>query len=135
MAYTPGKAAGVSRIGKVKLPSYFMLALTLIGIADAVYVAHGNVTGAPLCPHPRRMQHCHQQPVFARLWGADVILRLYLLRVHVWIGSAPCLRSVLELLRFRAILYAALGAASSMYFMYVQIGLFAKFVVIASSLP
>ena len=51
MAYTPGKVAGESRIGKVKLPSYFMLALTLIGIADAVYVAHGNVTGAPLwCP-------------------------------------------------------------------------------------
>ena len=37
MTHTP--AAGVSTIGKVKLPSYFMLALTLIGIADAVYVS------------------------------------------------------------------------------------------------
>ena len=47
MTYT----TGVFGIGKATLPSYCMLALTLIGIADAVYVAHGNYTGAPLwCP-------------------------------------------------------------------------------------
>ena len=53
MTYTPGKVTGVSRIGKVNLPSYFMLALTLIGIADAAYVAHGNVHRcAAVVPHP-----------------------------------------------------------------------------------
>jgi hypothetical protein len=47
----PEKATGVFGIGNARLPSYCMLALTLIGIADAVYVAHGNYTGAPLwCP-------------------------------------------------------------------------------------
>jgi uncharacterized membrane protein len=51
MTYTPEKAAGVSGVAKVNVPPYFMLALTLIGIADATYVAHGNYTGAPLwCP-------------------------------------------------------------------------------------
>jgi hypothetical protein len=33
---------------KVTLPAYWMLALTLIGIADVAYVAYGNFTGAPL---------------------------------------------------------------------------------------
>ena len=51
MTYTPDKAAGVFGFTKVNLPAYFMLALTVIGIADAAYVARGNYTGAPLwCP-------------------------------------------------------------------------------------
>jgi hypothetical protein len=29
-------------------PVYAMIVLTLVGIADAAYVAHGNYTGAPL---------------------------------------------------------------------------------------
>ena len=48
MTYTPAKATGVSGIGKVTLPAYAMLALTLVGIADAAYVAHGSYSGAPL---------------------------------------------------------------------------------------
>ena len=46
MTYTAEKAPQVSR--KITLPSYAMIALTLIGIADAAYVARGNYTGAPL---------------------------------------------------------------------------------------
>jgi len=42
------KASGVRGITP---PVYAMFVLTLIGIADAAYVAHGNYTGAPLwCP-------------------------------------------------------------------------------------
>src|SRR5436189_4557215 len=38
-------------IGKGTLSACSMLALTLIGIADAIYVAHGNYSGEPLwCP-------------------------------------------------------------------------------------
>ena len=49
MTYTAEKAPQVSR--KITLPSYAMIALTLIGIADAAYVARGNYTGALLwCP-------------------------------------------------------------------------------------
>ena len=45
------KAAQLSRDGKITLPAYSMLALALIGIAAALYVAHGNYTGQSLwCP-------------------------------------------------------------------------------------
>ena len=51
MECMPQKATGVSASSKVTLPAYCMLALTLIGIAVAVYVARGNYTGQPLwCP-------------------------------------------------------------------------------------
>src|SRR5256886_5597048 len=51
MTYAAEKAAQLSRSGKVTLPAYSMLALALIGIADAIYVAHGNYTGQRLwCP-------------------------------------------------------------------------------------
>src|SRR5262249_59077200 len=39
------------RSGKITLPAYSMLALAFIGIAVALYVAHGNYTGQSLwCP-------------------------------------------------------------------------------------
>src|SRR5260370_7007103 len=51
MTYAAEKAAQLSRSGKVTLPAYSMLALALIGIAAALYVAHGNYTGQSLwCP-------------------------------------------------------------------------------------
>src|SRR6266480_5128967 len=51
MTYAAKKTAGLSRSGKITLPAYSMLALALIGIAAALYVAHGNYTGQPLwCP-------------------------------------------------------------------------------------
>ena len=123
MAYTPGKAAGVSRIGKVKLPSYFMLALTLIGIADAVYVAHGNYAGAPLwCPILDGCNTVINSP-YSRVFGVPMsyfgfIYYVFMFGLAARLAYDPFSNS----LRFRAILYAALGAASSMYFMYVQIG-------------
>jgi len=51
MTYAPQKATGISGSRKVPLPAYTMLALTLVGIAVALYVAKGNYTGQPLwCP-------------------------------------------------------------------------------------
>jgi hypothetical protein len=51
MTYTPKNATGVSGSEKVCFPAYTMLALTLIGIGIAVYVAQGNYSGDPLwCP-------------------------------------------------------------------------------------
>jgi len=51
MTYALKKATQAPRFGKIALPSCAMIALTLIGIADAAYVARGNYTGAPLwCP-------------------------------------------------------------------------------------
>src|SRR6516164_1086963 len=67
------------------------------------------------------MQRRRQQPIFACLRRADVVFRLYLLLVHVRIGSAPRFEPLSNSLRFRAVLYAAMGAVSSMYFMYLQV--------------
>jgi hypothetical protein len=40
-----------SGTGKIPIPVYAMLVLTIIGIADAAYVAYGNYAGAQLwCP-------------------------------------------------------------------------------------
>src|SRR6516165_8021417 len=51
MTYATKKATEISGSGKVTLPAYCMLALTLIGIVAALYVAKGNYTGQPLwCP-------------------------------------------------------------------------------------
>jgi hypothetical protein len=51
MTYSQEKPTGISGSGKVTLPAYSMLALTLVGIGVAVYVARGNYTGQPLwCP-------------------------------------------------------------------------------------
>lgn len=123
MTYTPRKVAGVSTIGKVKLPSYFMLALTLIGIADAVYVAHGNYAGAPLwCPILDGCNTVINSP-YSRVFGVPMsyfgfIYYVFMFGLAARLAYDPFSNS----LRFRAILYAALGAASSMYFMYLQIG-------------
>src|SRR5499427_4293280 len=49
MTYAAEKAAGLVR--RTTLPAYSMLAIALIGIGAALYVAHGNYTGQPLwCP-------------------------------------------------------------------------------------
>jgi hypothetical protein len=39
------RATASSESARVTLPAYFMLALTVIGIAVAVYGARGNYTG------------------------------------------------------------------------------------------
>lgn len=123
MTYTPEKAAGVSWFTKVNLPSYFMLALTLIGIADAVYVAHGNYTGAPLwCPILDGCNTVINSP-YSRVFGVPMsyfgfIYYVFMFGLSARLAFDPFSNS----LRFRAILYAALGAASSMYFMYLQLG-------------
>ena len=120
---TPRKVAGVSTIGKVKLPSYFMLALTLIGIADAVYVAHGNYAGAPLwCPILDGCNTVINSP-YSRVFGVPMsyfgfIYYVFMFGLAARLAYDPFSNS----LRFRAILYAALGAVSSIYFMYLQIG-------------
>ncbi|MGA8966739.1 MAG: vitamin K epoxide reductase family protein, partial [Pseudolabrys sp.] len=117
----PQKAAEAVGVTKVTLPSYVMLALTVIGIADAVYVAHGNYTGAPLwCPILDGCNTVINSP-YSRVFGVPMsyfgfIYYVFMFGLSARLAFDPFSSS----LRFRAILYAALGAASSMYFMYLQ---------------
>ena len=123
MTFTPDKAAGVSRFTKVNLPSYSMLVLTLIGIAGAAYVARGNYTGAPLwCPILDGCNTVISSP-YSRVFGVPMsyfgfIYYLFMFGLAARLAYEPFSNN----LRFRAILYAALGAVSSIYFMYLQLG-------------
>lgn len=116
-------AAGARGIKKVPLGPYFMLAFALIGIADAVYVAHGSYTGAPLwCPIIDGCNTVVNSP-YSRVFGVPMsyfgfIYFLYMFALAALLAFDPFSRS----LRFRAILYAAMGMFSSMYFMYLQLG-------------
>ena len=136
MTYTPEKATGVSETGKVTLPSYSMLALTLIGIADAVYVAHGNYTGAPLwCPILDGCNTVINSP-YSRVFGTPMSYFGFIYYVFMFgLAARLAFNPFSSGLRFRAILYAALGAASSMYFIYLQLGIIARCVVTALSPP
>jgi uncharacterized membrane protein len=124
MTYTPEKATGVFGIGKVALPPYCMLALTLIGIADAVYVAHGNYAGAPLwCPILDGCNIVINSP-YSRVFGVPMSYYGFVYYVFMFgLAARLAFDPFSNILRFRVILYAALGAVSSMYFVYLQLGI------------
>ena len=122
MTYAPQKATGISGSGKVSFPAYTMLALTLIGIAVALYVAKGNYTGQPLwCPIIDGCNAVVNSP-YSRVFGVPMsyfgfIYYLYMFALAARLAFDPFSNS----LRFRAVLYAGVGAASSIYFMYLQL--------------
>jgi uncharacterized membrane protein len=110
-------------IRKIPLAVYAMLVLTIIGIADAAYVAHGNYAGAQLwCPILDGCNTVVNSP-YSRVFGTPMsyfgfIYYLFMFGLAARLAYEPFSRS----LRFRAILYAALGAISSVYFLYLQLG-------------
>ena len=100
-----------------------MIALTLIGIANAAYVARGSYTGAPLwCPILDGCNTVINSP-YSRVFGVPMsyfgfIYYVFMFGLAARLAYEPESKS----LRFRAVLYAALGAISSAYFIYLQIG-------------
>jgi uncharacterized membrane protein len=122
MTYSQEDAIASSRSGHVTLPAYCMLALSLIGISVALYVAHGNYTGQTLwCPILDGCNAVLNSP-YSRVLGVPMsyfgfIYYLYMFALAARLAFEPFSRS----LRFRAILYAAMGAVSSMYFIYLQL--------------
>ena len=104
-----GESTPVSR--KITLPSYAMIALTLIGIADAAYVARGSYTGAPLwCPILDGCNTVMSSP-YSRIFGVPMsyfgfIYYLFMFGLAARLAYEPFSNT----LRFRAIVYAALGA-------------------------
>jgi uncharacterized membrane protein len=118
-AQTPGTK-------KIPLPVYAMLILTIIGIADAAYVAHGNYAGAQLwCPILDGCNTVINSP-YSRVLGMPMsyfgfVYYLFMFGLAARLAYEPAARSV----RFRVVLYAALGAVSSAYFIYLQLGLIA----------
>ena len=111
-------------IRKINLPVYVMLALTLIGISDAMYVAYGSYRGTQLwCPILDGCNTVVNSP-YSRVLGMPMsyfgfIYYLFMFGLAARLAYEPASKS----LRFRVVLYAALGAVSSAYFIYLQLGL------------
>ena len=122
MTYPRQNAIALSGSGNVTLPAYVMLALSLIGIAVALYVAQGNYTGQTLwCPILDGCNAVLNSP-YSRILGVPMsyfgfVYYLYMFALAARLAYEPFSSS----LRFRAILYAAMGAVSSMYFIYLQL--------------
>jgi uncharacterized membrane protein len=121
---------------KAFFPAYAMLTLTLIGIAVALYVGKGSYTGEPLwCPIIDGCNVVVNSP-YARVFGVPMayfgfIYYLYMFALAARLAFDPFSSS----LRFQAVLYAGVGAASSLYFMTFSSALLTRCAFTASSLP
>jgi uncharacterized membrane protein len=115
-----------SGIGKIPISLYAMLILSVVGIAAAAYVAHGNYAGTQLwCPIVDGCNAVINSP-YSRVFGVPMsyfgfIYYLFMFGLAARLAYEPAANSV----RFRAVLYAALGAISSAYFIYLQLGVIA----------
>ena len=120
----PAEKTRQAGIRKINLPIYVMLALTVIGISDAMYVAYGSYSGTQLwCPILDGCNTVVNSP-YSRVLGMPMsyfgfIYYLFMFGLAARLAYEPASKS----LRFRVVLYAALGAVSSAYFIYLQLGL------------
>jgi Vitamin K epoxide reductase family len=101
---------------------YLMLLLALAGVADASYVAHASFTGQPLREFFIEGANTVLNSPYARILGMPlpyfgVIFYSYMLALCALLAFDPFSRG----LRVGALLYTALGVASSIYFMYLQV--------------
>ncbi len=95
-------SALMSRGGKISLPAYSMLALAFIGIALALYVAHGNYTGQSLwCPILDGCNAVVNSP-YSRVFGVPMsyfgfvyylyMLALVLPQFEFWAAKSPAVK-------------------------------------------
>lgn len=99
-----------------------MLALALIGIADAFYDSYAIYNGQLLwCPPPIDGCNTVAASPYARLLGVPLgylglAFYVAMLGLALWLRVVPVSRA----LRWVALLYTAAGLGASMYFFYVQ---------------
>ena len=108
-----------------------MLALALLGLAVALYDSYVIYNGGLLwCPPP--IDGCNEVAAspYARIFGLPVgyfgvVYYFYMFGLAALLASDP----ISPALRWRAVLYTALGVAFSAYFMVLQIGYIRAFCV------
>ena len=116
-------AAEAGGMNKVLLAPYVMLALAFVGIADAFYDSYAIYAGQLLwCPPPIDGCNTVANSPYARIVGVPLgylglVFYLYMFGLAALVVLDPFSRG----LRLGALLYAALGVSSSIYFMYVQL--------------
>jgi uncharacterized membrane protein len=109
-------------VGKASFAPYFMIVFAFIGIADAFYDSYAIYTGQLLwCPAPIDGCNTVAGSPYAHIFGVPVgyfgvVYYLCMLGLAALLVFAPSSRG----LRFGALLYAAIGASFSIYFMYIQ---------------
>ena len=99
-----------------------MLALALVGIADAFYDSYAVYNGQLLwCPPPIDGCNIVANSPYARLFGVPLgylglAFYVCMFGLAVWVGRDPTSRS----LRWTVLLYTAAALCASVYFFYVQ---------------
>ena len=108
---------------KPKLAPYYMLSVSLIGIADAFYLAHASYTGSSLsCAIFEGCNTVAKSP-YSHVFGTPLsyfglIFYLYMFAVAALLAYDPNSRG----LRVGALLYTVVGVCYSAYFLYLQLG-------------
>lgn len=121
-AEEPKAAPGNSVRKKTLLAPYLMVALALIGVADAFYDSYMIYTDQQLwCPPPIDGCNIVASSPYARIVGIPLgyfglVFYLYMFGLAALLAFDPLSRG----LRLAALLYAGLGISSSIYFMLVQ---------------
>jgi uncharacterized membrane protein len=107
---------------KAGVAPYLMLLFGLIGIADAFYDSYAVYAGQLLwCPPPIDGCNTVANSPHARLFGVPLgyiglVFYLHMFAIAALLAFDPYSRG----LRLGALLYAALGVSSSIYFFYIQ---------------
>jgi uncharacterized membrane protein len=102
--------------------AYVMLALALIGIADAFYDSYAVYNGQLLwCPPPIDGCNTVANSPYARLFGVPLgylglAFYLVMFALAAWLRFEPSSRS----LRWAVLAYTAAGLCASGYFFYIQ---------------
>jgi uncharacterized membrane protein len=108
--------------GYARKATYLMLALALVGIADALYDSYAVYTGQLLwCPPPIDGCNTVANSPYARILGVPLgylglVFYLGMAGLATWLAVEPSSRS----LRWLALLYTGMGLCGSIYFFYVQ---------------
>jgi uncharacterized membrane protein len=109
------------RMAARKAP-YFMLALALIGMADAFYVAHASYTGQVLREFVIEGANTVLNSPYGRIVGVPLSYFGFIYYLHMFgLAGLLALDPSSRGLRLGALLYAALGVAASIYFVYLQL--------------
>jgi uncharacterized membrane protein len=100
---------------------YWMLALALVGIADAFYVASSNYAGQPLREFFIEGANTVLNSPYARIAGVPLSYLGLTFYAHMFgLGLLLAIDPLSRGLRLGALVYSTIGVCASAYFMYLQ---------------
>jgi uncharacterized membrane protein len=110
------------RLMPARKAPYVMLGLALLGMADAFYVANASYTGQPLREFLIEGANTVLNSPYGRILDVPLSYFGFIYYVHMFgLASLLAFDPSSRGLRLGAVLYAALGVAASIYFVYLQV--------------